>query len=155
MADVRCEKKIIGIEEFFCKEWRDELSYLYNHNSIKIKMINLKHKNLDVWKLSIQLTTIIYDLTGNFPKTERYGLISQLRRAAISIPSNIAEGAARSSVKERRRFYEIARSSLVEIDTQLEISFSLGFAAEKYLPKLKDKMNHLFAMLSNLIKKTR
>jgi four helix bundle protein len=117
-------------------------------------MINLAHKNLNVWKLSIALTAIIYEVTKDLPKSEQYGLTSQMRRAAVSVSSNIAEGAARSSKKERRRFYEIARSSLVEIDTQLEISCILGFIPKKQNPDLKDKMNHLFAMLSNMIKKT-
>jgi four helix bundle protein len=116
-------------------------------------MINLKHKKLHVWQLNIELTAAIYQLTRGFPKTERYGLVSQMRRAAVSVSSNIAEGAARSSKKERHRFYEVARSSLVEIDTQLEISCILGFIPEKQNPDLKDKMNHLFAMLSNMDKK--
>jgi four helix bundle protein len=118
-------------------------------------MINLKHKKLNVWKLSIELTAIIYDLTQDFPDTERFGLISQLRRASVSISSNLAEGASRSSVKERCRFYEIARSSLVEIDTQLEIALLLNYFTEVENSDLADKMNHLFAMLSNLIKKTK
>lgn len=80
-------------------------------------MVKLKHKNCNVWKLSIEFTATIYERIKKFPKSERYGLISQLKRTAISAPSNIAEGAARSSAKKRRRFYEIARSSLVEIDT--------------------------------------
>lgn len=116
-------------------------------------MINLKHKKLDVWQLSIEVTAIIYDITQKFPDNERFGLVSQLRRASVSISSNIAEGAARSSAKERRRFYEIARSSLVEIDTQLEIAGTLGFITEKQNPGLKDKMNHLFAILSNMMKR--
>jgi four helix bundle protein len=115
-------------------------------------MIDLQHKNLNVWKLSIKLTADIYRLTRELPKEERFGLISQIRRAAVSISSNIAEGAARSSPKERHRFYEIARSSLVEIDTQLEISCVLGFIPEKQNSNLEEKMNHLFAMLSNMIK---
>ena len=85
-------------------------------------MLNLNHKNLDVWRASINFTTVIYNLTNNFPKSEVYGLSSQLRRAAVSVSSNIAEGAARKSKIERIRFFEMARSSLVEIDTQLEIS---------------------------------
>lgn len=106
-------------------------------------MINLKHKKLDVWKLSVQVTTEIYAL---------YGLTSQLRRAAVSVPSNIAEGASRKSPKERRRFYEIARSSLVEIDTQLEIAKNLNYISTAQLEEIEDKIEHTFAMLSNLIK---
>lgn len=117
-------------------------------------MIDLSHKKLDVWKLSIKVTAIIYEITSVFPKHERYGIISQLRRASVSIPSNIAEGAARRSAKERCRFYEIARSSLVEIDTQLEIARQLNYLSNTDLNKVEDKLEHIFAMLSNLMKKT-
>ena len=117
-------------------------------------MINLSHKKLDVWKSSVKLTAIIYELTLLFPKHELYGLTSQLRRASVSIPSNIAEGAARKSAKERRRFYEIARSSLVEVDTQLEIAEKLNYLSDNDLNKVDKKLDHIFAMLSNLIKKT-
>jgi four helix bundle protein len=77
-----------------------------------------------------------------------------LRRAAVSVASNIAEGASRSSAKERARFYETARSSLVESDTQLEISEGLTYCSVEDLKVIGEKMNHLFAMLSQLIKKT-
>ncbi|HEX6982310.1 MAG TPA: four helix bundle protein [Balneolaceae bacterium] len=115
-------------------------------------MIKLKHKKLNVWKLAIELTVNIYRITGKFPKSEVYGLASQLQRAAVSVPSNIAEGAARSSAKERKRFYEIARSSLVEIDTQLEIAIRLNYLKGEN-EDLEDQLNHIFAMLSNLIKR--
>ena len=117
-------------------------------------MINLSHKKLDVWRASIKLTAIIYELTLLFPKHELYGLTSQLRRASVSIPSNIAEGAVRKSAKERRRFYEIARSSLVEVDTQLEIADKLNYLSDNDLNKVENKLDHIFAMLSNLIKST-
>ncbi|HEX6982396.1 MAG TPA: four helix bundle protein [Balneolaceae bacterium] len=115
-------------------------------------MIKLKHKKLKVWKLAIELTANIYRITEKFPKTEMYGLTSQLQRAVVSIPSNIAEGASRSSAKERKRFYEIARSSLVEVDTQLEIAIQLNYLQDEN-EALEDQLNHVFAMLSNLIKK--
>ncbi|MCP5007151.1 MAG: four helix bundle protein, partial [Planctomycetes bacterium] len=90
-------------------------------------MLTLNHKRLDVWKMGVSFVGIIYELTKDFPKSESYGITNQLRRASVSIPSNIAEGASRDSVKDRKRFYEIARSSLVEIDTQLEISKMLNY----------------------------
>lgn len=89
--------------------------------------LKLAHKDLDVWKYAKQLVVEIYRITQSFPKEELFGLTNQLRRAAVSIVSNIAEGSARKSVNERKRFYEISRSSLVEIDSQLEISIALGF----------------------------
>ena len=85
------------------------------------------HKRLDVWKLSMKLVTRIYRITQAFPGEERYGLVQQLRRAAISIPSNIAEGAARHGNREFRHFVTIARGSLSEVDTQLDIALRLGY----------------------------
>lgn len=117
-------------------------------------MLNLSHKKLRAWQVSVEFVSAIYKLTQSFPKSEVYGITSQLRRAAISISSNIAEGAARSSVPERRRFYEISRSSLVEIDTQLEIAKRLKYCSSDELRVLGDQMNHTFALLSRLIKST-
>ena len=90
-------------------------------------MLNLNHKKLDVWKMSVSFVSMIYELTKYFPQSEIYGITNQLRRAVVFIPSNIAEGASRDSAKDRKRFYEIARSSIVEIDTQLEISKKLTY----------------------------
>lgn len=118
-------------------------------------MLNLNHKKLDAWKIAIEFVTQVYQLTEGFPKAEIYGLTNQMRRAAVSIPSNIAEGASRNSPIERKRFYEIARSSLAEIDTQLEISLKLSYCSEQKTHSLKEKMNHLFALLSMLIRSTK
>jgi len=118
-------------------------------------MLSLSHKNLAVWKQAIDFVTQVYRITEKFPKDELYGLTNQLRRAAVSVPSNIAEGASRKPVKDRRRFYEIARSSLVEIDTQLEISVKLGLMKESGLSDVYEELNHLFALISNLIQSTR
>lgn len=117
-------------------------------------MLDLRHKNLDVWKAGIELSVISYKITQGFPKEELYGLSSQIRRAAISVPSNIAEGVARSSPKERKRFYEISRSSLVELDTQFEIAQNLNYLNQVDLEEIDERVNHLFAMLSNFIANT-
>jgi len=117
-------------------------------------MLNLNHKRLEVWKESIELVKIIYTMTANFPKSELFGLTSQLRRASVSIVSNIAEGCSRKSSVERKRFFEISRSSLVEIDTQLEISLNLNYLTNEDLDNLSELLNKLFAKLSNLISKT-
>lgn len=90
-----------------------------------------------------------------FPKEELYGLILQIRRAAVSINSNIAEGASRKSVLERKRFYEIARSSLVEIDTQIEICYELGYIKPEKTVNLEKDINEIFALLTAMIKNTR
>ena len=85
------------------------------------------HKDLDAWKKAIELVEAVYGLTKAFPKTEMYGLTNQLRRAAVSIPSNIAEGAARSSTKEFVQFLHIALGSVSEVETQLIIAQRLDY----------------------------
>ena len=115
-------------------------------------MLRLNHKKLDVWKISVELVKEIYLVTNQFPSEEKFGLVSQLRRAAVSIPSNISEGSSRKTKPDRTRFFEIARSSLVEIDTQIELSRQLGYLNEKDISTLEELANRTFAMLSNLIK---
>ena len=85
------------------------------------------HENLQAWKEAMRLVRIIYDLTKAFPREEVYGLAAQMRRAAVSIPSNLAEGAARSSRKEFAQFLSMAKGSLSELETQLLISADLGY----------------------------
>ncbi|PHR14747.1 MAG: four helix bundle protein [Aequorivita sp.] len=87
----------------------------------------MDHKELDVWRKSIDLVELIYSLTSSFPKSERFGLTSQMRRAAISISSNIAEGSARKGNKELLQFLNIALGSLAELETQYIISIRLAF----------------------------
>ena len=116
-------------------------------------MINLSHKKLDIWKFSLELIQEIYKLTKLFPKEESFGLTSQLRRASISVISNIAEGLSRTSSLEKIRFLEISRSSLVEIDTQLEIAIALGYIKESDLVDIDKLSNSLFAMITSLTKK--
>jgi len=109
------------------------------------------HKDLDVWKDSIELVTKIYQLVSNFPKEERFGLVDQIKRAAISIPSNIAEGAARNSQKEFLQFLYIALGSIAELETQLIISKKLGFLNDEGifedLEKIKSKLLGLIRYL--------
>lgn len=88
------------------------------------------HHKLEVWKRSIEFVTAIYKLTESFPKSEIYGLVQQLRRSAISIPSNIAEGAGRNSKNEFKQFLSIAQGSIAELETQLLIARNLGFVKE-------------------------
>ncbi len=85
------------------------------------------HEDLDVWKLSMDLVEEVYRLTKKFPSEEKFGLTDQLRRAAVSVPSNIAEGAARQSDKDNIRFLHYSLGSITEIETQLIISNRLGF----------------------------
>lgn len=90
-------------------------------------MSQLNHKKLEVYIKSSELVKLVYQLTNFFSNSELYGLTSQIRRSAISVISNLSEVASRKSELDRKRFYEISRSSFVELDTQIEIAFSLGF----------------------------
>lgn len=109
------------------------------------------HKDLDVWKDSIELVAKIYQLVSNFPKEERFGLVDQIKRAAISIPSNIAEGAGRNSQKEFLQFLYVALGSITELETQLIISKKLGFLNNENifedLEKIKSKLLGLIRYL--------
>ena len=110
----------------------------------------MTHTDLDVWKLSMDLVVDIYQITENLPKSEMFGLTSQIRRAAVSIPSNIAEGAARKSLKEYIQFLYVALGSASEVDTQLELIKRLGFAEISI--EILDKIEHVKKMLLNIIK---
>lgn len=110
------------------------------------------HKDLEVWQKAIAFVTDVYNQTGSFPKEELYGLVSQLRRSAVSIPSNIAEGAARQSNKEFIQFLYVALGSLMELDTQLIIAKNLNFLSDENLNDLQTKADEIGKMLSGLIK---
>jgi four helix bundle protein len=110
------------------------------------------HKDLKVWQESKMLVKEIYSLTSGFPKEEIYSLTAQIKRAAISIPSNIAEGAARDSNKEYVRFLYIALGSAAELDTQLINASDLGFINEQNFTEVSEKLENISKMLSGLIK---
>jgi len=110
------------------------------------------HKDLDVWKDSRKLVSVIYELTSKFPKEEVYSLTAQIKRAAITIPSNVAEGAARDSNKEYIHFLFIALGSVAELDTQLIIAKDLNFISDKDFNSTSEKLNIIGKMLSGLIK---
>ena len=118
-------------------------------------MLQLSHKSMDVWGEGIALAKLMYELTAKMPRDEVYGLTSQIKRSVVSVPSNIAEGASRRSSAEKARFYEIARSSLVELDTQLELAGKIGLVSQMDMDVIHEPFNSLFAKLSKLIEKTR
>ena len=89
-----------------------------------------KHHDLQAWQLAMELVTSVYRLTASFPREETYGLSAQMRRSAVSVPSNLAEGAARESNREKLQFFSIARGSLSELETQLFIARNLGYIRE-------------------------
>lgn len=114
----------------------------------------MDHKELDVWKKSIDLVELIYSLTSSFPESERFGLTSQMRRAAVSISSNIAEGSARKSNKELLQFLNIALGSLAELETQYIIVLRLAFVTQnKKCEMLMNEQKRLLLGYRNYIKK--
>ena len=110
-------------------------------------------RDLDVWKLGKDIVLEVYKATKGFPKEELFGLISQMRRAGVSIPSNIAEGFNRVHNKEYRQFLFMALGSCAELETQLELSCDLKYLNQKVRDCLLEKINHETRMLRNLIKK--
>ncbi|MBK9712038.1 MAG: four helix bundle protein [Kouleothrix sp.] len=108
------------------------------------------YRDLEVWQKSVVLTKAVYQATGSFPTQEKFGLVNQMRRAAVSIPSNIAEGHARSSTLEYKRFISIAMGSVAELDTQMIISADLGFLDESARDDLLQQLNDIGRMLRGL-----
>ncbi len=107
-------------------------------------------RELKVWQLSMELVTGIYKVSESFPKTEVYGLTSQIRRCAVSIPSNIAEGSSRHNAKEFIQFLYIANGSLSEFETQLEIALRLSYC--KNVSNFIELIKQIRSMLNGLIK---
>lgn len=112
-----------------------------------------KFKDLRVWQLGMQLTIHIYGLPNNFPQDERYGLVSQMRRCAVSIVSNIAEGFNRYHNKEYQQFLYIALGSCAELESQLEIAHALEYVSIDQRNHILEFLDHESRMLRSLIKK--
>ena len=108
------------------------------------------YRNLEVWQKSIKLVKDIYFLTNEFPVDEKFGLVAQIKRAVVSIPSNIAEGASRYSDKESCRFVDIALGSVAEVETQLIISKELNFIEN--IDVLMEDLKEIYSMLLGLKK---
>lgn len=111
------------------------------------------YKELIVWQKSIELVKLIYGMTSLFPKNEQFGLVMQLRRAVVSIPSNIAEGYARRSHKEYLQFYSVAYGSALEVETQLIISRELKFASPQHFTKIENLLEEIIKMLYVMVYK--
>ncbi len=111
--------------------------------------------DLDVWKKAHYLATSIYQTTKTFPRDEVFGLISQLRRAAVSVSSNIAEGFTRESYPDKIRFYTIALGSLVEIQNQLLIARDVGYLNKNDFDVLADKTIQVHKLINGLLRKSR
>ena len=110
------------------------------------------HKKLRVWQESMALAKLIYKIANALPPSEQYGLSSQLKRSAVSIPSNIAEGTARQGTKEAIQFYMIARGSLSEMDTQIELCRELDLLSSSEIPSITNQISTVDSLLSGLIR---
>jgi four helix bundle protein len=110
-------------------------------------------RKLVIWSLSMELVKDIYSFTSNFPEVEKFGLVSQMRRSAVSIPSNIAEGCGRGSEPDFKRFLEIALGSSFELETQIQLSLLLGFSDNEASNIIIAKPTGLQKQLNNLISK--
>lgn len=110
------------------------------------------HKDLDAWKTSVEFVTRIYKITEIFPKSEEFGLKNQLRRASVSIPSNIAEGAARNHTKEFIQFLYISLGSLSEVETQLIIAHNLNYIPTEFKKEEEPDIIKIRSQISGLIK---
>jgi four helix bundle protein len=109
------------------------------------------YQELEVWKQAKDLVRVVYDLTKKFPKDEQFGLTNQLRRAAVSIPSNIAEGCGRNHFKDSLQLFFISRGSLYEVETQILISFDLGYINNEDLKIIIEKINSGKRLLNGFI----
>ena len=114
------------------------------------RTIERAHCRLEAWKAAINVVKLVYKLTKQFPDEERYGLVSQMRRCAVSIPSNIAEGAGRGSTREFIRFLCIARGSICELETQFFLSKELGYLSS--LKEASSSSNRVFQLVCGLIR---
>ncbi len=108
------------------------------------------HEKLDVWNKAVDFVVDVYKFTESFPKEERFGLVSQLRRAAVSVPANIAEGAGRNSAKEFAHFLSNAQGSASEVETELLIAHRLGYLDERSYLGLRTCLDNIGRMLTGL-----
>ena len=119
-------------------------------NKIIVIMKTYSFENLDVWKKSRELVAFVYRIQSTFPSYERYGLVDQMRRAVVSVSSNIVEGNARYSVKEQVHFIEIAVGSLMEVYCQLIIAYDLKYINEEQLNQCNERIEVVLKLLNGL-----
>ncbi len=118
----------------------------------KVRLILKSFRDLEVWNLSIDLSTSIYEVTSRYPREEIYGLTSQMRRAAVSTSSNLAEGSARGTYRDFRKFVKMAQGSNCELQTQLIIARRLGFGDQEQCERAEALSQKVGRMLSGLSK---
>ena len=112
-----------------------------------------EYKNLDAYKESKALVILVYALLKKFPREEQYALCDQLRRAVISVPSNIAEGSGRTSSKDQAHFFEMAFGSLMEVNCQIDIAHDLGYITKEDVERVEQHVKTIAALLSGLRRK--
>lgn len=113
--------------------------------------LHLNHQKLDIYSFSRTFVVECYKLTKSFPQEEKYGMTSQIRRAALSVHLNVSEGSSRKSETERKRYYEVARGSVIEVDAALDIANDLEYLENKNLESLGDATVRCFKILSGMI----
>lgn len=114
-------------------------------------MLDLSHKKLIAWQKAIQLLPLIYDVCQKLPKEENYNIVSQMKRAGLSVSNNLAEGASRTTKPDKRRFFEISRSSIVEVDNCITAAMVLNYLAQEHTIRIGDALVELFKLISGLI----
>ncbi|HMR93002.1 MAG TPA: four helix bundle protein [Chitinophagaceae bacterium] len=112
--------------------------------------LTLNHQNLDAYRLARKVLLYCYAITRDYPPEEKFSMVQQIRRSALSVVLNIAEGASRKSAIERRRFFEIARGSLVEIDAAFDVAADLNYAGADVMEKMREPFIRCFQTLSKL-----
>lgn len=130
---------------------KSDIKLLYLFIQIITMFLTLNHQKLDVYSFSKSFVLECYKLTKHLPADEKFGMISQIRRAALSVHLNIAEGASRKSETERKRFYEVARGSVIEIDAALDIASCLNYLDGFKLDALNECTVKTFKILSGMI----
>lgn len=123
--------------------------------TITMGVIEKPHKKLDAWKEAIAFVEAVYSATNNFPRSELYGLTAQMRRAAVSVPSNIAEGAADRTGKQFTNFLSMALGSLNELDTQLVIASRIGYLDQEAFNDLSNRIDRVTSLVYGLRKSTK
>lgn len=118
-----------------------------------MKEAKYSYKNLEAFKESKNLVMSVYRILKEFPKEEQYALCDQLRRAVISVPSNIAEGSGRTSSKDQAHFLEMAFGSLMEVDCQIDIAHDLGYMAQDDIDMINEQISRVAALLSGMRRK--
>lgn len=118
-------------------------------------MATFAFEKLEVWKLSVTFVISLYKITDSFPNEEKFGLTSQIRRATVSISSNIAEGSSRNTAKDQRRFYNIAYSTAIEVMNQLIIANRLEYLSSTEYKKLRTDLEQITRMINSLHKSTK